>query len=490
MLAGRRRRRLQPRRRVQHHRLRCHPRPQPQRRGRSRGPDPRTRPTPTAIDDDHDGYVDDISGWDFLYGDNDPLDTVDYGHGTGEAKDSTAAANGTGDVGTCPGCLFIPVRVGDSFIADGGRFAAGVLFGLDSGRRCDPGGARRGLNDPRQAQEAIDAAYHRGVVVVASMADEASKHPNLPASLEHTMDVNSVTTLTSNPLGGGTTTGYLALNGCTNFGGHTFVSVPSSSCSSEATGRVGRHGRVDRELRPRSSTSRRTPRSRRGSPATTCCPPTRPCRSCARPPTTSTSPRRTRSIRPTTSARPTAARSSTPCATRPPRVGRHVRLRPRQRLRDAEGAARRAHPARGDDRQPVVVRRAADLGTATVTGRVAAPRARSYDYRVEWAPGLEPPLYPATDHWTVAATHTGLTAPLSGTLATLDLASIAASLPDGGTGAPVDPTDQNRPDEERFSVRIRVVVTAHGGAGDGLQGEMQKQVFVHDDPDLVAGVRR
>ena len=44
------------------------------------------------VDDDHNGYVDDISGWDFLYGDNDPLDTVDYGHGTGEAKDSTAAA--------------------------------------------------------------------------------------------------------------------------------------------------------------------------------------------------------------------------------------------------------------------------------------------------------------------------------------------------------------------------------------------------------------
>ncbi len=84
-------------------------------------------------DDDHDGYVDDISGWDFLYGDNDPLDTVDYGHGTGEAKDSSAAANGTGNVGTCPNCQFIPVRVGDSFIADGGRFAAGVLFGLDSG---------------------------------------------------------------------------------------------------------------------------------------------------------------------------------------------------------------------------------------------------------------------------------------------------------------------------------------------------------------------
>jgi hypothetical protein len=36
-------------------------------------------------------------------------------------------------------------------------------------------------------------------------------------------------------------------------------------------------------------------------------------------------------------------------------------------------------------------------------------------------------------------------------------------------------------------VRIRVVVTAHGGTSDGLTGEHQKQVFVHDDPDLVAG---
>src|SRR5690606_26129809 len=47
-----------------------------------------------GVDDDRNGYVDDISGWDFLYGDNNPLDVPEYGHGTGEAKDSTAAANG------------------------------------------------------------------------------------------------------------------------------------------------------------------------------------------------------------------------------------------------------------------------------------------------------------------------------------------------------------------------------------------------------------
>ena len=64
---------------------------------------------------------------------------------------------------------------------------------------------------------------------------------------------------------------------------------------------------------------------------------------------------------------------------------------------------------------------------------------------------------------------------------------MAAALPAGATGTPTDGTAANRPDEERFSVRLRVVVTAHGGMGDGLTGESQKQVFVHDDPDLAAG---
>ncbi len=49
------------------------------------------------------------------------------------------------------------------------------------------------------------------------------------------MAVNSVTEKQIDLLGT-PVEGYLALNGCTNFGGHTFVSIPSSSCSSEATG--------------------------------------------------------------------------------------------------------------------------------------------------------------------------------------------------------------------------------------------------------------
>ncbi len=40
-----------------------------------------------GVDDDGNGYVDDIAGWDFFQDDNDPDDDVDFGHGTGEADD-------------------------------------------------------------------------------------------------------------------------------------------------------------------------------------------------------------------------------------------------------------------------------------------------------------------------------------------------------------------------------------------------------------------
>src|SRR6185369_6984726 len=89
-----------------------------------------------GIDSDDNGYVDDISGWDFFEDDNDPLDEVRYGHGTGESHDSSAEGNnGQGGVGSCPNCMLLEVRVGDSFIAEANAFAQGVVFAVDSGAR-------------------------------------------------------------------------------------------------------------------------------------------------------------------------------------------------------------------------------------------------------------------------------------------------------------------------------------------------------------------
>ncbi len=435
-----------------------------------------------GVDDDRNGWVDDISGWDFLYGDNDPLDTVEYGHGTGEAKDSTAAENGSGDVGGCPGCRFIPIRVGDSFIADGGRFAAGVLFAMDVGADVVQE-ALGAISNPRQAQQAIDVAYRRGVVVVASMADEASKHPNLPSSLEHTMAVNSVTEKKIDLLGDAPVEGYLALNGCTNFGGRTFVAVPSGACSSEATGQsAGMVALLESYAREQGVTAHPSLPRASGTNVLTANEVMQIVRAGADDIDFSTP----TAVDPannfgTPNGSPLLNTVRYPTTKGWDATFGYGRINVYEMLKAVRD--RRIPPEAMID-GPTWFDVLPATGTAAVTGKVAAARATSYDYRVEWAPGLQPPLYPAVDTWRVAANRTGLRQLTSGRLATLDLGKVAKALPGGGKGAPIDPAT-GRPDEERFAVRLRVVVTAHGGSGDGLTAEMQKQVFVHDDPDLV-----
>ncbi|MHB1519484.1 MAG: hypothetical protein ACYCVN_12095 [Acidimicrobiales bacterium] len=178
------------------------------------------------------GFTNAIAGWNFVNNNNNPYDAVHYDHGTGEAEDSSAAAGALAtEVGSCPNCMVLPIRVGDSFIATANTFAEGVLFGVDSGASIVQE-ALGTLNDTTTAQQAIDYARAHGVPVVASAADEESQHQNEPANLAHTIVVNSVWRKSSfNP------PSYLNLNGCTNYGGNIAVSVESASCSSEATGK-------------------------------------------------------------------------------------------------------------------------------------------------------------------------------------------------------------------------------------------------------------
>jgi hypothetical protein len=182
-------------------------------------------------DADSNGYVDDIAGWDFLDNDNDPFDDVQYGHGTGEASDSSSEADNGRQVGTCPNCTFIPLRVGDSFVADVNRFAAAALYATDNG--VDVVQEALGtLNNSRLSRQAVNYAYRHGVTVIASAADEAAQHNNWPSSLPHVILVNSVT---NSPVPA-VNKSYLDFNGCTNFNAKITLAIPSTSCSSNATG--------------------------------------------------------------------------------------------------------------------------------------------------------------------------------------------------------------------------------------------------------------
>jgi hypothetical protein len=179
------------------------------------------------------GYVDAIAGWNVLDNNDDPYDDVGYDHGTGEALDMAGAADNLDEeVGACPDCMILPVRVGTSFITTGNEFAEGVLFAVDSGATV-VSEALGALDDTETDEQAVAYAESRGVPVVGSAADEESEHQNLPSSLGHIIVVNSTTSETSwNP------PSYLYLNGCTNYGAEISVTVPSTSCSSEATGKA------------------------------------------------------------------------------------------------------------------------------------------------------------------------------------------------------------------------------------------------------------
>src|SRR4029077_6673026 len=80
---------------------------------------------------------------------------------------------------------------------------------------------------------------NHGVAVIASAADEGAEHHNQPGALPHAIVVNAIegpadlegVPVTTEP------PSYLQLDGCTNFGSRIDLSVPATSCSSEATGK-------------------------------------------------------------------------------------------------------------------------------------------------------------------------------------------------------------------------------------------------------------
>ena len=184
-----------------------------------------------GIDDDQNGYADDISGWDFYENDNNPQDDTDYGHGTGEAEDSTGEAGFSN--GICPNCMVMPLRVGDSFVADTNHYAEATVYAADNGVAVLQV-ALGTLNHTSFGRNATNYAHEQGVFLTTSAADEAAGHHNWPAAYEHANVMNSIRPPS---LDSTVPHSYLLFNGCTNYGGYTMSSVPSTSCSSEATGK-------------------------------------------------------------------------------------------------------------------------------------------------------------------------------------------------------------------------------------------------------------
>ncbi|HLF85125.1 MAG TPA: S8 family serine peptidase [Blastocatellia bacterium] len=182
-----------------------------------------------GVDNDGNGLVDDIDGWNFVDSNNDtaekpddPLTTV-AGHGTFIAGLVALVA---------PECLIMPVRAFPAGgVSDAFTVAAAVKYAADHG--ADVINLSLGSSEPSELlQEAIVDSRARGITIVAAVGNDGTKaNPQFPSSLAEVMAVAAIEL-----------SGQKAL--FSNFGGHVDVCAPGVGLVSTFPGhREGEYAR-------------------------------------------------------------------------------------------------------------------------------------------------------------------------------------------------------------------------------------------------------
>ena len=157
------------------------------------------------IDDDENGYVDDIHGWDFtdapnlqaegdsIEGDNEPID--ESGHGTHVAGIAGAVPdNGIGIAGVAWNCSLMAVRTGLS-LGGGSRMqdddsAAAIVYAADNGADI----INMSWGSKQQSfviRDAVEYAYARGVVLIGAAGNSNETESIFPAAYRKVISVAS-----------------------------------------------------------------------------------------------------------------------------------------------------------------------------------------------------------------------------------------------------------------------------------------------------------
>ena len=142
-----------------------------------------------SIDDDGNGYVDDVYGYDFYNGDADPID--DHGHGT-HCSGTIAAVtdNGKGVAGTSWNSQIMGVKFlsagGSGWLSDA---VSSIEYAADNGADV-LSNSWGGWGRSQTLQDSINYAYSKGTVVVAAAGNSNWDTSNYqPAGLENVVTV-------------------------------------------------------------------------------------------------------------------------------------------------------------------------------------------------------------------------------------------------------------------------------------------------------------
>jgi len=140
------------------------------------------------VDDDGNGYIDDVYGYDFV--NDDPFPKDDHGHGTHCAGIIAAEGDNALDIaGVCWAARIMALKFlsSDGFgtTADAVEaFYYAVENGADVTSNSWGGG---GYSETME--EAIDYAHSQGVITVAAAGNDNSTHPHYPAYYDHVVAV-------------------------------------------------------------------------------------------------------------------------------------------------------------------------------------------------------------------------------------------------------------------------------------------------------------
>jgi len=174
-----------------------------------------------GVDDDNNGYIDDIQGWNFADGSNEVND--DSGHGTNIA--SIIGANGNNGIGFSGvdwNCKLMVLKVLKNDVGYYSWWASSIYYAVDNGANV----INMSLGGDVESQalnEAIQYALDRNVVVVVSMGNKNSDNISYPSNYPGVIAVGA-----TNPDDSRTKSFFWSSSSGSNYGEHISVVAPGN----------------------------------------------------------------------------------------------------------------------------------------------------------------------------------------------------------------------------------------------------------------------
>jgi len=145
-----------------------------------------------GMDDDYNGYIDDVHGWNFVLNNNSPTD----GQGHGTHVSGTIAAlgnNGTGIIGVAPKAKILPLKgLNDEGSGDTYQLAQALMYAADMGVDVI-NNSWGGYIITSVLEDAVSYAADKGCVIVAAAGNETSNALfHYPSSYEQVISVGSM----------------------------------------------------------------------------------------------------------------------------------------------------------------------------------------------------------------------------------------------------------------------------------------------------------